>query len=69
MSHYWWNLTNGQVTCHDHAGAYLTAGITARPKARTHSTPLGKWEVMDPADVADMTAEYGAICDGCRSAQ
>lgn len=63
----WANETNGTVSCHDHAGAYLESAITARPKAKTHSTPLGVWYVMPADEVANMTAEFGVLCDGCRS--
>ena len=66
MSQLWANETSGNITCQDHAGGYLTAAIGARPKARTHSTPLGKWVAMSPEWVADMVAEFGSICDGCK---
>lgn len=66
MTPMWANETNGAISCEDHAGAYLTAAIKSRPKARTHSTPLGKWVAMSPAWIADMTAEFGCVCDGCR---
>lgn len=39
-----WVSDNGDVTCDDHAGAYLRSAIKAKPKAINHDTPLGTWD-------------------------
>lgn len=38
-----WVSDNGDVVCDKHAGAYLSASIASKPKAKTHITPLDKW--------------------------
>lgn len=68
MTHYT-NLTNGSICCEEHTGAYLTASLQAKPKAKTHKTPLGAWQKMDETLVEELSAQYGAICDGCMTAQ
>lgn len=52
-----WSNDNGSLVCERHAGNYLTAAIEARPRAHTHRTPLGTWDVVD---MADLTAEFTA---------
>ena len=62
---YWFNTTTGEQLCPDHSGAYLTASITAKPKAKSHKTPLGTWKIVSAEDVAFFTAEYGNCCEQC----
>ena len=33
-----WISDNGDVTCEEHAGAYLRCAIEAKPKAKQHKT-------------------------------
>jgi hypothetical protein len=67
-----WSDDNGQLVCTDHAGAYLTAAIAARPKARTHRTPLGRWAQVDRDELvaafaaADIPAS-AADCETCQA--
>lgn len=39
-----WVSDNGSVTCDNHAGVYLASEIKAKPKAKSHRTPLGTWD-------------------------
>ena len=39
-----WVSEDGDVTCQNHAGAYLSSAIKAKPKAITHRTPLDTWD-------------------------
>lgn len=71
MKRYWMD-DNGQTVCDEHAGSYLRSAIEARPKARTHHTPLGMWEQMTDEDVSEFTAmlaEHGIarthVCETC----
>lgn len=38
-----WVSDNGNVLCDNHAGTYLRTAIQAKPKAKTHRTPLDIW--------------------------
>lgn len=66
-THLWCN-DNGTIYCAEHAGSYLRSAITARPKAKTHRTPLGNWVQMDGFDIAVFIAETGitVLCETCR---
>jgi hypothetical protein len=41
-----WVSDNGDVTCDEHAGAYLKSAVTQKPKAISHRTPLGTWDAF-----------------------
>jgi hypothetical protein len=45
MSKRLWVSDNGSVTCDEHAGTYLRCAIEARPKAKSHCTPLDNWSM------------------------
>ena len=66
-----WCNDNGAICCTEHAGSYLRSAITARPKARTHRTPLGTWEQMTFGDIADFINETGmkVLCETCQDAR
>jgi hypothetical protein len=40
-----WVSDGGDVLCDEHAGAYLRSSIQAKPKAKSHRTPLGTWDM------------------------
>ena len=68
-----WADDNGNMVCENHAGMYLTGAIKQRPKAKSHRTPLGTWELLTAAEVAEMSellagmyGEGAAVCESCR---
>lgn len=61
-----WTDGGGTILCSPHAGNYLTSAIDARPRARTHRTPLGTWDLMTSEEVAVLRLEFGPlICETC----
>lgn len=64
-----WANDNGAICCQDHAGHYLSSAISARPRAKTHRTPLGTYELLNNLEVTFLSTEYGEICENCRSAR
>ena len=54
-----WVSDNGDVTCANHAGVYLSAAIQAKPKAKSHLTPLGSWHSYASIDLG------GLPCSTC----
>lgn len=64
---HWFN-DNGSICCEEHAGSYLTAAIEARPRAKSHRTPLGTWELMPADEVAEFLqyTEGKPVCETCR---
>lgn len=65
----YWANDNGAVCCEAHAGCYLQSEIEARPRAKSHRTPLGTYELLDSLDVAVLNAEFGEVCETCRWAR
>lgn len=62
---YWIN-DNGAIVCHDHAGNYLQSGIKARPKAKSHRTPLGRWELLTDEEVNEWGNGLRHLCETCQ---
>lgn len=62
-----WISNGGRVACAQHGGGYLEAAIRARPKARTHVTPLDHWTRATAADRAEWLAAVGTplACETC----
>lgn len=62
-----WQDDNGRLACGPHGGSYLAAAIAKRPRARSHSTPRGRWYAITAADVAAWPAdELGPMtCETC----
>jgi len=62
-----WSNDNGEISCAEHGGSYLRSAITARPKARAHRTPLGTWERLTRADLAELARMVGRPvgCETC----
>ena len=63
----YYTSNGGELICSHHAGAYLTAAITERPKGRKFTTPLGVWERLTSAEEALMFAELGFCCETCKA--
>ena len=59
---------NGQITCEEHAGRYLSQALEVDRTASQHWTPLGTWLRLTPADVAELgeALETTTICETCR---
>ena len=61
----YWENSNGQFTCSDHAGHYLLMSISTYPKSKKHDTPLGTWYAMPAHEVRYMTENVGGACETC----
>ena len=59
----WINQDRGGCTCTAHAGRELTAALQARPNAKSHSTPFGRWLFVNDGDRAFWKAEMGGDLD------
>ena len=64
------NLDAGDLTCLDHAGAYLTASIQKNPRLRNHHTPFGTWAKLSQEEIDYLsTDEDGSTieidCSNC----
>ena len=46
-----WASNGGTVVCPDHLGRYGTAMLAAKPKARTLTTPLDRWEAWGAEEI------------------
>ena len=53
-----WVSDNGDVTCDNHAGVYLSSAIKNHSKARVHRTPLGTFASYTIEDI-------GLPCSSC----
>lgn len=64
-----WTDLGGSLYCLEHAGGYLQAAVEARPKARSHSTPITVWRLVTDKD-RDEWDSYGDLppmtCERCR---
>lgn len=62
-----WSNDNGEISCAEHGGSYLRSAISARPAARAHRTPLGTWERLTRADLAELERMMGRPvgCETC----
>ena len=54
----WINYNTGDVTCVDHAGVSLTAGINANGRS-VQETPFGTYELA-ACDIPCMTCHFGS---------
>lgn len=52
-----WVSNRGDVTCEKHAGVYLTLAIKERPKAKSHTTPLGNYIKATYQDTGGLPCE------------
>ena len=59
---------NGMVSCIDHAGSYLSSEYRHAPERDLYRTPLGSWERIDGAFIAEWTDIVGKApqCEMCR---
>lgn len=64
-----WIHDNGQVCCPEHMGHYATCELARTPRARALHTPLGTWERLAQADVAQLAEMIGheVRCEICES--
>lgn len=53
-----WVSDNGDVTCVNHAGVYLSSAIKNYPKAKSYRTPIGTF-------TAHTIEEIGLPCSSC----
>lgn len=62
-----WMDDNGMLSCEAHAGNYLQHAIARRPRAKSHSTPRGRWVLLTDAEVAIIAADCGTTvtCESC----
>ena len=59
---------NGEISCLDHAGSYLSSEYRHAPERRKYRTPLGTWEQIDAGYIAEWTDIMGSapVCETCR---
>ncbi len=63
----YYTSNGGELICSHHAGAYLTAELTARPNGRKFTTPLGVWERLSFDEVGEMFEQLGFCCETCKA--
>ena len=58
---------DGSLTCPQHAGANLSASLEAHPRKKIHWTPMGTWELADPAYAEFFKSQTGVDfdCETC----
>jgi len=56
-----WISDNGDVTCENHAGAYLKSAIETKPKAISHITPLDNWSLY----YTHLIGGENLVCETC----
>ena len=64
-----WTDLNGRCECDKHIGVEASAKLEMRPKAKTITTSMTKWTIMNQEDVTYLSNEYcngGTICESCR---
>jgi hypothetical protein len=64
-----WSDLNGRCECDKHIGVEASAKLEMRPKAKTITTSMTKWSIMNQEDVTYLSNEYcdgGTICESCR---
>lgn len=64
----------GEITCVEHAGFYLSQSIQMAPGRKSYRTPLGTWWSMSPEEIAtyryavrDLPGWSEHICESCRA--
>ena len=64
-----WIHDNGQVSCCEHFGSYARAELGRTPQARLLQTPLGTWERLSQADLAQLAEMIGraSMCETCEA--
>jgi hypothetical protein len=65
-----WSGLNGQCVCDKHLGIEAMSVLESRPKAKTITTSMTKWNIMKQDEVDYLSSEYckgGTICESCRS--
>jgi len=65
-----WTDLGGQCACDKHLGMEAMSRLKARPQAKTITTSMTKWSIMNQDEVDYLSAEYckgGTICESCKS--
>ena len=64
-----WIHDNGQVCCPEHFGRYAASELDRAPHAQLLHTPLGTWERLTRADLAQLVEMTGKeqICEICEA--
>lgn len=64
-----WIHDDGRLACPEHVGRYARANLERRPGARLIQTPLGTWERLSLADVAQLVEMTGQeqACEICEA--
>ena len=64
----WLGEDDGRISCVRHGGMYLQSAIAARPKAKSHRIPWGKYVLATEQDRQDWLTEVGTPmeCEICR---
>ena len=63
-----WCDINGRVVCDMHIGMEGSAQLKRRPNAKTITTTLTKWNVLNEKEISYLSKKYykgGTICEMC----
>lgn len=64
-----WSDLNGQCACDKHLGYEASSKLEKRPTAKTITTSMTKWTIMNDADITYLSEKYckgGTVCESCR---
>jgi hypothetical protein len=64
-----WVDLGGRSVCDEHLGNYASSALKKRPKAKSITTPITKWQIMPEADVSRFSKKYrkgGTLCESCQ---
>jgi hypothetical protein len=64
-----WIHDDGRISCEEHAGGYFTSIVARFPTLDEISTPLGTWERLSRADIAQLAEMIGRapVCETCEA--
>lgn len=65
-----WSDLGGRSECDKHIGNEAKFKLANRPSAKTITTSMTKWRIMDEEEVTYLSNEYcngGTVCESCRS--
>ena len=60
---------DGRLACYEHAGSCAQAVLDRKPNAKIVQTPLGTWERLSQADLAQLAEMIGRapMCETCEA--
>ena len=64
-----WSDLGGRCVCDKHLGMEASCKLEMRPKAKTITTSMTKWVIMNQDEVTYLSNEYcggGTVCESCR---